>query len=402
MSIVFECICADKGHCTLHNMVKGAREYQICKGINVTEAVRENYVSKWQENSGGSVQALALPKPSSSDTSCPHRGAVLRVGACDLCGVRGQPFEVLSCAVHGECSLRRKHSKVKTCLTCKDNPNNVQVKKPRVTPKKASAPRAETGSDSLSTGPNVEHVDLHNAVRHLTFHIYPVSGYRTWQWNCDTLLQNADLFNGRRIVGIVTDETTDDVDVVREYLKNFTDEFVVLPNESSKRECVTWLPMVSELEKYRSTLDVTFSAHAKGVRHRLSLDDTGTTLFRWTQAMWDTCLTWDKVQPLLETFGTVGTFRRFQSHRRGGFGPWHYSGAFYWWRNLDAFSRKWTYLPERFFGTEAWPGWIFNKSESGVLLLDKVKDLYILSYWEQEVEPVLQKWRSQLCPNNHP
>lgn len=53
---------------------------------------------------------------------CIHRGPVIdTTRECNLCGGdKGKPFEVLACAVHGECSLTRKHSKVKSCLACTD------------------------------------------------------------------------------------------------------------------------------------------------------------------------------------------------------------------------------------------------------------------------------------------
>lgn len=49
---------------------------------------------------------------------CRHRGDVLRIGSCDLCGSRGQPFEILACGLHGECSLESKHSKMRSCRLC--------------------------------------------------------------------------------------------------------------------------------------------------------------------------------------------------------------------------------------------------------------------------------------------
>lgn len=51
---------------------------------------------------------------------CSHRGELIEVRKCDLCGIKGQQFEVFACNLHGECSAGRKHSKVKSCLTCQD------------------------------------------------------------------------------------------------------------------------------------------------------------------------------------------------------------------------------------------------------------------------------------------
>ena len=245
--------------------------------------------------------------------------------------------------------------------------------------------------------PSIECADLSNAVRHLTFHLWPVSDCGAWQWNCDRLIKRADLFNGRRVVAIAISKETDTADQVKHYLRDFTDDFIVTQNDSRLREAATWVPMLRHLEEYRSESDVTFSCHAKGVRHKLRPDVQGSTLFDWTQAMYDTCLQWDPVASLLEEFATVGSFRRLQSHMtgRGGFGPWHYSGAFYWWRNRDAFRRNWMYTPNQFFGTEAWPGIMFETHESGVLFSDNTGDLYDKSYFDSHVSPALDLWKTK-------
>lgn len=49
---------------------------------------------------------------------CIHRGDLLRTDKCDLCGIRGLPFDVFGCAVHVECSISRRHSKIKACVGC--------------------------------------------------------------------------------------------------------------------------------------------------------------------------------------------------------------------------------------------------------------------------------------------
>ena len=244
--------------------------------------------------------------------------------------------------------------------------------------------------------PPVETIPLENPVRHLTYHVWPVKGHGAWQWNCDRLLEYAELFNGRRIVAIVQGQGADSADVVKEYLKGFTDEFIVMPNNSRLREGVTWVPMLGRLQQHQSENDVTFSCHAKGVKHKINLaDSAGSTIYRWTSAMYELCLNWEVVLPLLQKNGTVGAFRRYNSARRGGFGPWHYSGSFYWWRNKDAFARDWKRVPETFFATEAWPGYVFKDTESGLILFDKTADLYKLNYWQETIEPELQRWRER-------
>lgn len=125
---------------------------QICEGTSgLAPEIEEAYRQKWAEigvenvlkpptpeqiqkaeiESAMLAQQLAAsrngippedqgPPINQSETPCIHRGQLLETGSCDLCGIRGQPFEILSCAVHGTCSLYRRHSKVVACLTCGD------------------------------------------------------------------------------------------------------------------------------------------------------------------------------------------------------------------------------------------------------------------------------------------
>lgn len=52
---------------------------------------------------------------------CVHRGAFLKIGRCNLCETdRGEAFEILGCELHGQCSMFRRHRKVKACVSCPD------------------------------------------------------------------------------------------------------------------------------------------------------------------------------------------------------------------------------------------------------------------------------------------
>lgn len=51
---------------------------------------------------------------------CSHRTQPLKIINCNLCGGGGKPMQVFGCALHGECSIGRQHSAVRSCLTCPD------------------------------------------------------------------------------------------------------------------------------------------------------------------------------------------------------------------------------------------------------------------------------------------
>lgn len=300
---------------------------------------------------------------------CIHRGSEMRRQKCPTCSGH-VVLKVLACAVHGECTFGKALPGMQSCAGCRD-----------CKPPETIAP-----------------IDLAEATRHLMVHIWPVRGNGAWQWNCDRLVEYSPLFNGRRIIGIATDETCDPADAVMEYLhsRGFEAEFVLVRNIATVGEVTTFLPSLEKLQAYQGPGDVTFRAHAKCARHTITIDDPTATIYRWTRAMWDLNCHWPAVRSILEKYATCGAFRRQMFGMGRSWGPWHYSGSFYWFRNRDTFARHWRNLPNAYWGAEAWPGLIFPYlSESGLLVSDNTGDLYNLSYWEQTIEPMLQTWKEQ-------
>jgi hypothetical protein len=54
---------------------------------------------------------------------CRHRGEVVEQGVCNVCGFKGQPYDVYACALHGRCMVRRyrnDRADVRVCMSCED------------------------------------------------------------------------------------------------------------------------------------------------------------------------------------------------------------------------------------------------------------------------------------------
>jgi len=100
--------------------------------------------------------------------------------------------------------------------------------------------------------------------RNLLYHVWPVRG-GTWKWNLDELKQRIDLFNGRRIVGIVCDARSEPADAVQEYLEGHGCEYVVTNNDE-RGEAATF-PLMLERVASDSPDELSFYAHAKGVKY---------------------------------------------------------------------------------------------------------------------------------------
>lgn len=247
----------------------------------------------------------------------------------------------------------------------------------------------------IRDGRTAPYVDLSQSTRNLIMHIWPVKGYGAWQWNCDQLLKRASLFNGKRVIAIVTSDVTDSPEAVKEYLKDFTDDFIIMPNHSGLREVITFIPMLEKVSSL-ATDELTFSCHAKGVRHSAGPTDDKTTVFKWADTMYQSTLDyWPYVSKLLENNSMVGSFRRFGEFTTPGNNRWHFSGTFYWFRHKDVFTNQWRKVDQKFFGTESWPGHLFQPTETASIFMDHASDLYDLRYMHQTILPAWEAWTKE-------
>lgn len=240
---------------------------------------------------------------------------------------------------------------------------------------------------------NVEEIIIgDNCNRNFLMHIWPTKNSNAWKWNCDKVMKYADLFNGKRIIGIAVDNNTDHEDAVKEYMKDFTDDFIVVKNEPKIREGSTFLTMLDRVA-CQCDHEFTFYCHAKGSRHKNAFGNDGSTLHLWTETMYDYCLSdWNRVKESLEKHAMTGCFKRHGNFKTPGNNRWHYSGSFYWFRNKDVFSRDWNRIDRMFFAVESWPGLIFTSKETGCLFIDNCGDLYRMDYWNSSIATRLGEW----------
>lgn len=229
--------------------------------------------------------------------------------------------------------------------------------------------------------------------RNLLYHVWPVRG-STWKWNLDELKRRIDLFNGRRVIGIVWDERSEPPETVQQYLEGHGCEFVVAANDQ-RGEAATF-PLM--LERVASTEDdeVSFYAHAKGVKYEPQFP---ASVRRWVEVQYGVLLDdWLAVKEQLQRYAMTGIFRkhgRFGNH--GNVGDWHYSGTFFWMRHSHVFSRRWQEVPQFYGGVEAWPGTLFHRDETACLLLDQLRELpYQERFWTQRGEPAFRRWQAAL------
>lgn len=340
-----------------------------------------------------------LPNDGEANEDCVHySNEIVRHVKCGSCA--GQQTAIHGCGIFGECVLlepaadriRAKTGEIiHSCEGCNQFTPR-QSRRAGTSKLNKKAPNMAVIKSRLKDGrtaPVVEAIKTRN----LMMHIWPVKGFGAWQWNCDQLLKRASLFNGKRIVSIVTSKEADPQEAVKEYLKDFTDDFIVMPNDPGLREVITWLPMLEKLQSLDPT-EMTFTCHAKGVRHNIRPDNVGSTVYHWAKIMYESCLDyWPLAESQLLRNAMTGSFRRFGEFTTPGNNRWHYSGTFYWFRHKDVFENRWRKVDQKFFGTESWPGHLFQPSETGCLFHDMTSDLYDARYMHHTVLPAWEAWK---------
>ncbi len=235
--------------------------------------------------------------------------------------------------------------------------------------------------------------------RNLIYHIWPVKD-SAWQWNLDNLLQRIDIFNGRRLIGIVHDGDSEDPDVVKQILQGHGCDFIVMPNDPVGE--VNTFPELIRGVASDDENEVTFYAHAKGVSYGPNFFDPVRV---WVDTLYRTNLDdWGTVGHHLQEKAMTGSFRllgRVPNH--GNLGDWHYSGSFFWMRHTWVFKRNYADVPQFYGGVEAWPGILFDVSETGCLFLDDLRQLpYSRGFWETTALPELERWHANLRPTVTP
>ena len=246
-----------------------------------------------------------------------------------------------------------------------------------------------TGRETIEFTPDPEWA---SKIRHLTFHIWPTKKHDGWKWNLQQLAKRWQVFNGKKVLGLVLDPDTETFDTVTQYAESIGvrfDHVIVKANDSKLREVVTWLPMIDWLNiASMGPSDVVFSAHAKGVRH----DTMTSALSRWTEIMYATCLDDMKaIEQSLKNHIATGSFKRYGMFPTAGNKKWHYSGTFFWWRPQEISRMNWRSVDQKFFGTESWLGRLLYQNQADCLFWDSCGDLYKQHYWDEAVWPAWLK-----------
>lgn len=218
-------------------------------------------------------------------------------------------------------------------------------------------------------------------IRNLIFYCYPIRG-DVWRWHADQLANYRPVWNGRRIVVIALDSSTDSEAVVREKFVPLEAEILVRKNQAYFGETAHFIEAFSLLESKRPD-EATFYAHAKGVTRGGGILEA---VKRWSLLMYAANLSFPSlIERKLSTFSAAGCLRwRLNRTPKG----WCYAGTFFWLKHSAIFSCDWKDIhPER-HGVEDYPGRHLEMKEGYCLTQEQVPPISLYEGWV--TDPLIQ------------
>lgn len=220
-------------------------------------------------------------------------------------------------------------------------------------------------------------------IRHLIYHVTPLGNYKE---NIKEIVHRWHIFNGSKTVAVAKGPNLEAIEHVKKLfpLEDKDLKFLHIDNHPLLRETVTFVPLLTELQRncntlYRDGKNITFYGHTKGVTH------TANKAVRlWTRG----CYVFNlddvrEAERLLTWFPIVGSFKRYmyQANFPKGSHNWHYSGTFFWFDNKKLFAKDWKKaIHSHRYGVEVFPSMLFLPTEGGVIFGDGIGDMYNLIY----------------------
>lgn len=196
--------------------------------------------------------------------------------------------------------------------------------------------------------------------KNLVYFICPLTaGEARYKENLDLLLPHLHKFNGQRIVTIAQgEEIADAQGIIELFPVDANIDFRVVENDPDDGETPYFFPILDELYSLDKE-EATFYAHAKGVSYADG-HELLPNIREWYTRLYHYCLDdIGLIERLLQEYTCVGCFRQEGTVgvRVSGFGPWHYSGTFFWYNHHAIYSGYdyGVHMPNR-FGVESWLG----------------------------------------------
>lgn len=207
-------------------------------------------------------------------------------------------------------------------------------------------------------------------VLNLLYHVCPLKGNDVWRANVRQLAKRLRIFNGRKVVAVVTGDKLHGPQVVRDEFHDPTIEYLEIPNDPQLREVATFLPLLESVASENPD-EASFYAHTKGNSTR----DDALGAEMWRNAMYHHLLDGvNTCRDLLLTHPCVGTHKMVWPENTPPYpsrlkhGNWMFAGTFFWFRHQDIYGHpQWREIPADRYGAEAWLSGLFDASQAATV-----------------------------------
>ena len=368
------CSCPEPGYCPNYDRQMLGRLHDICQGKVLPPEKCEAYRRNWN--------LIAAVKGYTSPYACEHRGSQVSTTQCQTCDKSTISVPVFSCPIHGKCVVSGTNDESQLRFS-----RELKTVKPPEIYQCNLCPDKYVYRTGSFTGP---------VTRNLVYHLAPFGEQGAWQWNVRQLLKRLHVFTGKRVISVVTGSNSASLQQVQDVFGEAANSITWLnfTNDHNLREVVSFKPLFEQTQSLNPN-EITFFAHTKGVTKPMN---DGVTVHRWAEIMYETCLDYlPLVEQLLQKHPVVGSFKKIGAYFNPSRSSWHYSGTFYWLRNLSVFRKKnWSEIDQTWWGTETWPSLHFNYVQAGTIFYEGTGfSLYDMPVLKDVIEPAYTKWKEE-------
>ena len=224
-------------------------------------------------------------------------------------------------------------------------------------------------------------------LKHLLYHVTPIGNFR---WNLDQLRKRWGVFTGKKFIAVAQGKGLLHIRYVKELLPPDCEVFAV-ENNTDIRETASFPVLLKKLHEVANLSGITFYGHTKGVSH----GETDSTIKLWTSALYYFNLDrMDLVERVLREYKVAGALVRYGEF--AGFpreSRWHYAGTFFWFKNLELFSRNWKKILPTRYGVEGYLSTLFSEDEAGIIFGNKIGDPYNYDVLQRLLGPHIKNIR---------
>lgn len=206
-------------------------------------------------------------------------------------------------------------------------------------------------------------------------------------FNLSNLKRYLPKFNGKKIINVNYIDKPSAENFIEKYFKDFKDIIIYYTNNNETNGWYELTPFMYKLLPSVYSLDeneYTFYGHTKGVTRYHH--HTEFVCLLWAHTMYTKNLdNFEYISNILKQYDCCGTFKLNRPFTALSFVPWHYSGAFFWFKNKSIFSKNWKKFHQSIYGLEGYlPTHISTEMAFSIPpeLPEGNEDIYMKHNWE--------------------